>query len=172
MSVLLELNDVLDNLGENQLETTIEGAALHAADNREEQVDQPAQCTSRAQQGDHIPLQSSLEQHASRHGPRDNGTQHRGRDSISNNSCCAASSSGFRKDFRINGHVGESTSKDTLSFSSLEHQIDSSLRKGYLEMEIVEAVIHALSPGLELKSYLEGKTDLTLSPLRQILGAQ
>lgn len=73
----------------------------------------------------------------------------RGRDSISN-SCCA-SSSGFRKDFRISGHVGESTSKDTLSFSSREHQTDSSLRKGYPEVEVMEAVIRAVNPRLKLR---------------------
>ena len=87
-------------------------------------------------------------------------TPGRGRHSISN-SCCA--SSGFKKDFRINGHVGESTSRDTLSFSSLEHQIEGGLRKGYMEMEIMEAVIRAVNPGLKLRSYLEGKRDLTLA---------
>lgn len=96
-----------------------------------------------------------------------NRTPRRGRDSTS--SCCASSSySGFQKDFRINGHVGESNSKDTLAFSSLEHQIESGLRKGYPEMEIVEAVIRSVSPGLKLRSYLQGKTDPTL---RQILRA-
>lgn len=48
--------------------------------------------------------------------------------------CCAAATNGLRKYFRINGHIGESTSKDTLSFSSLEHQFESDLRKGYPEM--------------------------------------
>lgn len=58
-----------------------------------------------------------------------------------------------------------------MSFSSLEHQIESGLRKGYPEMEIMEAVIHAVNPNLKLRSYLEGKTDLTLATLRQILRA-
>lgn len=39
-------------------------------------------------------------------------------------------------------------------------------------MEIVEAVMCTVSPGLKLRSYLEGKTDLTLAMLRQILRAQ
>lgn len=38
-------------------------------------------------------------------------------------------------------------------------------------MEIVEAVIRSVSPGLKLRSYLEGKTNLTLATLRQILRA-
>lgn len=33
----------------------------------------------------------------------------------------------------------------------------------------MEAVIHAVNPGLKLRSYLEGKIDLTLATLRQIL---
>lgn len=82
----------------------------------------------------------------------------------------AAAAHGIRKYFRINGHVGECTSKDTLSFSSLEHQTECDFRKGYPEMYIVEAVIQ-WSPGLKLRSYLEGKTDLTLATLIQILRA-
>ena len=137
---------------------------------REEQVDQPVQPTREAQQGGHTQPLSSQVQRAGMVAP-ENETQRRGRDSISNNRCCAAVSNGFRKDFRINGEVGESTSRDTLSFSSLEHQIDSGLRKSYPEIEIMEAVIHAVRPRLKLRSYLEGKTDLTLSTLRQILRA-
>lgn len=38
-------------------------------------------------------------------------------------------------------------------------------------MEIVEAVIRSVSAGLKLRSYLEGKTDLTLATLRQIFRA-
>lgn len=117
---------------------------------------------SGGQQGDSELLQSSRE-------TAPDGIQRRGRDSL--NTSYSAASSGFRKEFRISGHVGELTSRDTLSFSSLEHQIESGLRKGYEEIEIVEAVIHAVSPGLRLRSYLEGKTDLTLFALRQILRA-
>ena len=61
---------------------------------------------------------------------------------------------GVQKDFKIN--VGESTSKYTLSSSSLEHQIESGLGTGYTEFEIVVAVIRAVKPGLKLRSYLEG----------------
>lgn len=69
--------------------------------------------------------------------------------------------------------MGEPTFKDTLSFNSLDHQMESGLRKGYpdSEIEIAGAVICAISPGLYLKSYFEGKTDLTLTNLRQILVA-
>lgn len=129
---------------------------------------QPAQPAASGQ--DRATLLSLLEQHFTEETTQDSGTQCGGRDSISN-SCYNSSQAGFRKDFRINGHVGESMSKDTLCFSSLEHQIESGLRKGYSETEIVEAVINAMSPGLKLRSYLEGKFDLTLANLRQILRA-
>lgn len=170
MSVLLQLSDVLDALlQEHPAETDDAGAPPVSSspvitEGREEtaRLQQPA---SEGQREDSTPLQPSWETAAA----RDDGAPHRGRDSI--NTGYYASSSGFRKDFRINGHVGESTSRDNLSFSSLEHQIESGIRKGYPNMEIVEAVIRAVSPGLKLRSYLEGKTDLTLATLRQILRA-
>lgn len=62
-------------------------------------------------------------------------------------------------------------SKETLSFSRLEHQIESGLKRRYSETEIVETVVRAISPGLKLRSYLEGRTDLTLTSLRQVLRA-
>lgn len=159
MSVLLELNDTLDSLLEARPSGVAAGAASPSA---------PTSPRPRVEQA-----AATGEEHASRedNGPSaDGGVSHGGHDSTSN-SCCIASHGGFRKDFRINGHVGESTSKDTLSFSSLEHQIESGLRKGYPETEIVEAVVRAISPGLKLRSYLEGKIDLSLNNLRQILRA-
>lgn len=171
MSVLLELNDALDALRENPAETDDAGAApffSSPAAGEEEETARPAQPVSGRRQGDLTPPPPSPETQVVRETARDDGTPSRGRDSISNN-CWP--SSGFRKDFRINGHIGESTSKDTLSFSSLEHQIESGLRKGYPEVEIMEAVIRAVNPGLKLRSYLEGKIDLTLATLRQILRA-
>lgn len=47
--------------------------------------------------------------------------------------------------------------------------MEGGLRKNYLEVEIMEAVIRAVNPSLKLRSYLEGKRDLTLATLRQIL---
>lgn len=48
------------------------------------------------------------------------------------------------------------------------------LREARLETDVgaaVQAVIHAVSPWLKLRSYLEGKIKFTLIALRQILGA-
>ncbi|XP_016350835.1 uncharacterized protein LOC107695446 [Sinocyclocheilus anshuiensis] len=54
-------------------------------------------------------------------------------------------------------------------FPSLAHQTENGLSRVYPECEIVEAVIRAISPGLQLRSYLEGKPNLTLPTLRLIL---
>lgn len=59
--------------------------------------------------------------------------------------------------------------RKTLSFTSLAHQIEQGINKGFPEIEIVDAVIRAISPGLQLRSYLEGKSNLTLPTLRRIL---
>lgn len=75
----------------------------------------------------------------------------------------------WRKDFKVSGQIGEPGQKDKLTFSSLARQIESGLSKGFCEMEIIDAVIRAITPGLQLRSYLEGKCDLTLPALRRIL---
>lgn len=75
----------------------------------------------------------------------------------------------WRKDFKIAGQIGEPGQKDKLTFSSLARQIESGFSKGYQEDEIIDAVIRAITPGLQLRSYLEGKSDLTLPVLRRIL---
>ena len=48
-------------------------------------------------------------------------------------------------------------------------QIESGIKAGYKESEIVEAVIRAVSPTLNLRSYLEMIQDLSLSRLSQIM---
>lgn len=75
----------------------------------------------------------------------------------------------WRKDFKILGQIGEPGQKDRLTFSSLARQIESGLTKGYSETDIIDAVIRAITPGLQLRSYLEGKETLTLPALRRIL---
>ncbi len=75
----------------------------------------------------------------------------------------------WQKDFKISGLIGELGQKDRLSFSSLARQIEGGLKKGYAEQEIVDSVIRAITPGLQLRSYLKGKAGLTLPMLRRIL---
>lgn len=75
----------------------------------------------------------------------------------------------WRKDLKISGQIGDPGQKDRLTFSSLARQIENGLSKDYPESEIVDAVIRAIVPGLQLRSYLEGKSDLSLPTLRRIL---
>ena len=75
----------------------------------------------------------------------------------------------WRKEFKISGQIGEPGQKDKLTFSSLARQMENGLSKGYSDLEIVDAVIRAIVPGLQLRNYLEGKQDLTLPTLRSIL---
>lgn len=75
----------------------------------------------------------------------------------------------WHKEFKISGQIGEPGQKDRLTFSSLARQIEHGLLKGFPETEIVDAVIRAIVPGMQLRSYLEGKSDLTLPTLRRIL---
>lgn len=75
----------------------------------------------------------------------------------------------WHRDFKISGQIGDPGQKDRLTFSSLARQIEHGLSKGFPELEIVDAVIRAISPGMQLRSYLEGKANLTLPTLRRIL---
>ena len=80
-----------------------------------------------------------------------------------------SASSLFRREFKIYGQINDQGRGDQLSFVSLSRQIEGAIEKGYSDMEIVEAVIKAMKPGMQLRSYLETVRDLTLPRLRQIL---
>ena len=75
----------------------------------------------------------------------------------------------LRRDFKIQGVVGDPGQKDKLGYQALISQIEAGLTKGYTEKEVVSAVIRAVQPGLQLRSYLENMTELTLAKLRKIL---
>lgn len=62
----------------------------------------------------------------------------------------AANTMQWRKDFKISGQIGEPGQKDRLTFSSLALQIKNGLTKGYPESDIVDAVVRAIVPGLQL----------------------
>ena len=53
----------------------------------------------------------------------------------------------------------------------MSRQIDAGLKAGYKENEIIDAVIRAVSPSLQLRSYLEMIQDLTLTHLHLIMKA-
>ena len=77
----------------------------------------------------------------------------------------------LKRDFKIHGVIAGDNFKDGLSFVSLSRQIDAGLKAGYKENEIIDAVIRAVSPSLQLRSYLEMIQDLTLTHLRLIMKA-
>lgn len=77
----------------------------------------------------------------------------------------------YKKEFKIQGQIGDPGQRDKLAFMSLVHQIDSGLKRGYPEKEIVEAVVRAVTPGLQLRDYLEGRDDLDLPITRRLLRA-
>ena len=77
----------------------------------------------------------------------------------------------LKRDFKIHGVVAGDKFKDGLSFVSLSRQIDAGLNAGYKENEIIDALIRAVSPSLQLRSYLEMIKDVTLTRLRLILKA-
>ena len=75
----------------------------------------------------------------------------------------------LRREFKLSGQIGEPGQTEKLTFVSLMHQIDSGLKRGYKESEIVDAVIRAIAPHSSLRSYVETLCDLSLAKLRRIL---
>ena len=72
----------------------------------------------------------------------------------------------FRKDFKISGQIDVKTG---LSYLSYCRQVSDGERKGYKESEIIDGVIRAISPQNSLRSYLEGRAELKLSEVNQII---
>lgn len=64
----------------------------------------------------------------------------------------------IRREFQINGHIGELGRKDKLSYTNLMHQIETGKRQN--EVEIVEAVVRAANPQLSLRDMLESENNL------------
>ena len=75
----------------------------------------------------------------------------------------------FRRDFKIQGVVGDPGQKEKLAYQALISQIEAGLTKGYSDKGVVSAVVRAVQPRLQLRSYLETMVDLTLPRLHKIL---
>ena len=73
------------------------------------------------------------------------------------------------KELKISGIIGGSGEKDKLSYTSLSYQIANAEKSGYSGECICAAVVKAISPGNNLRTYLESKPDLTLVTLLDIL---
>lgn len=77
----------------------------------------------------------------------------------------------FMKELKISGRIGDLANKDCISYTSLCYQIRSAKGQGYSDKEIIGAVIKAINPSLELRTYLEGRTNLTFESLMKTLRA-
>ena len=67
------------------------------------------------------------------------------------------------------GSIGQPGETNKLTCISLVHQIEGGLAKGYSELEVCEAVIRSISPGMALRSFLECTPNLPLSQIREII---
>ena len=79
------------------------------------------------------------------------------------------SNSLFRREFKIQGQIGEASQKDKISFISLMRQIREAKAKGYNEKDITSALIRVFTPGLSVRTYLETIFDLKLPPHLHLL---
>ena len=73
----------------------------------------------------------------------------------------------LRREFKLSGHVGEPGQTEKLTFVSLMHQIDSGLKRGYKESEIVDAVIRGIS--WYLTSPFQNYAEFSMSTTRRKL---
>ena len=74
-----------------------------------------------------------------------------------------------KHNFNISGQTVEPGQNEKLNFVSLTHQIDYSIKKGYQESDIINAVIRAILLHSNLRSYIEMLLNMTLSKLQKIL---
>jgi len=72
----------------------------------------------------------------------------------------------LRPEFKIHGVVAGDNFKDGLSFVHLVRQIESGIKAGYKESEIVEAVIRAVSPSLKTEIVLGDDTGSVIVMLK------
>ena len=73
------------------------------------------------------------------------------------------------RDFKISGQIGDPGQADKLTFSNLLHQIVTGRNQRYSDEEIIAAVVKACTPGLSLRTYLEGRPYMDLNTLVTIL---
>ena len=63
-------------------------------------------------------------------------------------------SSVLLREFKISGQIGETGQHDKLTYVSLIHQIDSGLKRGYSEKDVLDAIIKSISPHSSLRNYI------------------
>ena len=75
----------------------------------------------------------------------------------------------WKKELKISGQIGDP--KSQLSFVSLIRQIETAISKKYSETEIIEAILKAIQPGSNLRTYLECRQTVDLPQMKQIIRA-
>ena len=75
------------------------------------------------------------------------------------------------KEFKISGQIGSPGQKDKLTYTGLSFQIANAVQRGFAEPDICAAVIKAIVPGEDLRTYLEMCPLLTLDIMIPILRA-
>ena len=75
------------------------------------------------------------------------------------------------KEFKISGQIGSPGQKDKLTYSGLSFQIANAMQRGFADPDICAAVIKAIVPGEDLRTYLEMCPQLTLDIVIPILRA-
>lgn len=71
------------------------------------------------------------------------------------------STSVLRRQFKIVGQIGQPDQKDKLSFTSLSRQMETGLKQGYNEQEIVDGVIRAISAGMVISEAIWKHTKIS-----------
>lgn len=77
----------------------------------------------------------------------------------------------LRKEFRIKGTIAEPGQKDSISYITISREISRGKRLGYLDSEVIDAIIYAVSPKSKLRVLLETKPDITLDKIDRLLKA-
>ena len=59
----------------------------------------------------------------------------------------------FKRELKIICEIGEPVQTAKLSFVSFARQIEGALQKCYKPLEVVDAVVRSINPGMRLRSY-------------------
>ena len=77
----------------------------------------------------------------------------------------------LRRDLKLIGQIGEPNQRDKLSFVGVYNQMKEAEERGYMDKEIIAAVIRAMTPSLPLRKFLEATSlnNVTLHLLKKYL---
>ena len=90
---------------------------------------------------------------------------------VENTSMLEVLNSVLRRDLKLIGQIGEPNQKDKLSFVGVHNQMKEAEERGYVDKEIISAVIRVMTASLPLRKFLEATSldNITLSLLKKYL---